>query len=170
MLWRSFFLLSLFAFLPINCNAEKSLFDKGWEAEKEGRLSEAIYYYELSLNENSEYLDSHRRIGSLLSKNPESWGVAIWHLEKALSKNPKDNEVRLELSFLYLANEKWTDFEKQLSFWNTHGEREFFTGLTALYNCNTKSGKLQSFAEVVTASDFIPEFWKARCQEEASNR
>lgn len=169
MYWIRFFLLSLFVFVPIACNAERSLYNKGLEEEQQGRFSEAIYYYELSLKENSEFIDSHRRIGSLLAKHPESWGVAIWHLEKALAQSPKDKKLRLELSLLYLANEKWMDFEKQLSFWNTNGEKDFFLGLSALYNCETKTTKLQSFSDTVQSMEFIPEFWKSRCQNKTSN-
>jgi|JI10StandDraft_1071094.scaffolds.fasta_scaffold1020268_1 tetratricopeptide (TPR) repeat protein len=170
MLRLQIFILCLIILLPISCNQEKQLVKEGLEDEKNGLYAQAIYRYELALQENPDYFEANKRIGILLGKNPESWGVAIWHLEKALRLQPKDSQVRIELALLYLSNEKWMDFEKLISYWNLNGDDSTYQAMVSLFQCETKTQKLLPYYEAIQDKVFIPEFWKSRCKAKVSNK
>ncbi len=95
---------SLFLFLPLllNCTDEKILAEKASEKEKSGKKTEALYDYSLVLKKNPNSPVANKRTGFLLAESPLSFGVAIFHLEKAKKYLPEDREVNLKLFDLYL--------------------------------------------------------------------
>ncbi|WCL48367.1 hypothetical protein [Leptospira sp. GIMC2001] len=163
------FFLLIIVLLPSACNPAKGLAERAFDDEKNGNIQQALYGYELALKEKPDYFLAHKRMGIILSRIPESWGVAIWHLEKALSLQPKDEEIRVELFYLFLSTDRQDEINKILTFWNTNGQEETSKEFESLFFCETKNFKLKQYSEIVNASSKIREFWKARCNERASN-
>lgn len=166
---RNLIILLLFSgLLPTACKPSITESQEAYLEEGKGNTTQALYGYDVALRKNPKNSFAHKRKGILLSNHIESWGVAIWHLEQALSITPNDSEVRVELFFLYLATENWLDAEKMINYWKLGNQGDSYPGLEALYNCETRPYRLKPYSEIVNKSDLIPEFWKQRCKDKAS--
>lgn len=163
MLRKLFFLLGIFLLMPM-CQSEAGLLEEAMIAEKSGNNTQALYSYDLAIKNNPKSRIAHKRKGLLLVRNPQSWGIGIWHLEKALELDTLDQELRKELFYLYLATENYESVENFLFYWKTTNQEEIWQDLEALFFCETKTYKLKSYQKTVDESPFIPEFWKKRCE------
>jgi hypothetical protein len=168
MLRNLFFLLLFSGLLPTACKPSITESQEAFLEEGKGNTTQALYGYDVALRKNPKDSFAHKRKGILLSNHIESWGVAIWHLEKALEIAPNDEEVRKELFFLYLATENWLDSEKMVHYWKLSNQGDSYLGLEALYNCETRINRLKPYSDIVNNSDIIPDFWKKRCSDRAS--
>jgi tetratricopeptide (TPR) repeat protein len=164
MLRKLFFFFGILFLMPINCQSESSLLEEAMQAENAGNYTKAMFSYDLALKSNFKNRTAHKRKGLLLIRNPESWGVGIWHLEKALELDSLDQELRKELFYLYLATENFDSAENFLFYWKTTNQDDIYKDMEALLLCETKSNRLKTAHKTVDESPIIPEFWKKRCE------
>ncbi|MCZ8343191.1 MAG: tetratricopeptide repeat protein [Leptospira sp.] len=165
-----FFLLIFFALLVVTCGKpEKTLFETGKKYEDSGEKTKALYYYELSLRENSDYEPVLKRMGLLLAESREAVATALFYLEKYHKLNKEDLEVQRELFRLYL----FTNYEKEaleiLEEMRFQGKKEAMEFFEATYLCLTRGSRQKEYLATLMANPLAgdPYYapWVRSCEE-----
>lgn len=168
MLQKLFFFLLISNFLTIACNPDKSNLEIAMENEREGHITQAMHRYDLAIRENPKNKIALKRLGLILISNPESMGVGIHYLERALKMDIQDEELRKALFFSYLTTEHYEPLERILLYWKSTGQEKIHQDMEAVYNCEIKSSRLKNDAKIVSESPVISDFWKKRCLDKSS--
>lgn len=166
-----FFLYLIFLFIPITCSDIKKDLEQALQDESLGNTTRALLKYEIILKNYPNDPTANKRMGWILSRHPVSMGSGIYHLEKALELNPEDEEVRLELFFLYLTTENFTLANKILEYYQFRNQESLYKELENLYLCEKESIKNSNTTlKILEQSVHIPNFWKSRCKDKLSKR
>ncbi len=150
----------LFIFLSIlfNCTDEKILIDKALEKEKSGKKTEALYDYSVILRKNPSSPMANKRSGFLLAGSQSSFGVAIFHLEKAKNFLREDKELQVKLLDLYLIVDELKSAEEMLEELRDGSDREtleFMENLISCHKGNLKSKDFSAKLKIPSSEEFI---------------
>ncbi|GBF49757.1 hypothetical protein LPTSP4_12760 [Leptospira ryugenii] len=142
-----------FAFLVFSCSGkEAKLYHEGKSYEESGEKTKALYYYELSLRENPDYLPVLKRMGLLLAESAEARATSLFYLEKYHEAEKEDLEVNRELFRLYLSSgyeKEALQILEEIRFQGKQNELSFFE---STYFCLTKPNKQKDFLKVLEES------------------
>lgn len=173
MRFLGFFYFPIFWIMSIhlfNCETEVGHLEAALEKERKQNFTQAMHRYDLALKENPKNRTALKRLGILLSRNPESWGVAISHLEKALTLDPLDEEIRRHLFFMGVAINNKNIVNQHLIYWKTTNQLKIHEDMEAIYKCEIIDNNYykKKYRQAVETSPIIPDFWKKRCLGEES--
>ncbi|TGN17669.1 tetratricopeptide repeat protein [Leptospira idonii] len=166
---KRFFLLALSALLVASCaEKEKKLFQEGKFWEEKGEKTKALYYYELSLRENSDYPPVLKRMGLLLAESGGSTATSLYYLEKYYKTHKEDQDIQRELFRLYLT----TGYEKEalqiLEEVRFLGKKEVADFFESTYLCLTRNYKqkdyLQALETNILSNDPYYAPWVRACE------
>ncbi len=163
-----FFFKGVFILLPIQCNDIQKNLELAYQDEVNGNTIRALYRYEVILKDDPQNATAHKKIGFILSQNPESRGVAIYHLETSLQIDPTDEDTRKELFLLYLASEHYEEARRLLAYWKIRENLEIYNDLESLLSCELGIGKANLLRKTVDESRILPEIWKKKCETKLS--
>ncbi|MDX1957151.1 MAG: tetratricopeptide repeat protein [Leptospiraceae bacterium] len=105
-------LFTVYVSFFISCTREDKLTSIGIELEKQGRLTEALFYYEKALAKNPDYGIANKRKGFILSNSEKSSIPAIFHLEKALKEENSSIPIKIKIIDLLLFDGNYSMIEK----------------------------------------------------------
>ncbi|MBM3759548.1 MAG: tetratricopeptide repeat protein [Acidobacteria bacterium] len=86
--------------------AQSSLYDRGGELLRSGKLAEAEQAYRAHLKANPNHVEAHANLGSVLSRR-EDFAGAITQYRKALALQPGLAPLRLNLGIAYFKARNW---------------------------------------------------------------
>jgi tetratricopeptide (TPR) repeat protein len=88
-------------------------FDKGVEADHQGKADEAIQHYEKALSYSPNYYPAHNNLGSVYLARQNFEGAQT-HFEAALKANQNDVEAYFNLANVLLLTQRYPEAERQI--------------------------------------------------------
>ena len=88
-------------------------FDKGVEADHQGRTDEAVQHYEKALSYSPGYYPAHNNLGSVYLAR-QNFAAAQTQFEAALTANQNDVEAYFNLANVLLTTQRYPDAEREI--------------------------------------------------------